>query len=423
MRDLYSDDYASVAGAGADRLIPDGARRLAGAAVFVALIGAMGLWAYRLGTRDAAEVPIIRAMEGPARVAAGGSGRPPGGAPGSRGERGARRPPAPLPRDGRGGRARAEALAAEDGPQGELVLAAPRCWPSGRRARPATCRCRRRRRRRTWRCSPAAEAARPRRRGRGRAAEAAEPAARSRPAPLPSTGRATCVRRPAKPAPARPPAAAPPRRRGGRPAPRRPPPAAREVAAPGAARLVQLGAFDSEEITRKAWRSWSRGTATCSASKSLYVERTTANARVFYRLRVAGFENTDQTRRDVRGAAGPRHRLHPGDAAVDGAARRHLRLRRAGPDRGGAALLRGGRALGLHPLRAQRRGPGAAAPADRRPARQRRARRAGADRPGGRPGRADARPGLAGVAAGARRMRAAARTRGCGRGRCACATG
>ena len=33
------------------------------------------------------------------------------------------------------------------------------------------------------------------------------------------------------------------------------------------------------------------------ASKSLYVERATGNARVFYRLRVAGFENTDQTRR------------------------------------------------------------------------------------------------------------------------------
>ena len=28
----------------------------------------MGLWAYRLGTRDAAEVPIIRAMEGPTRI-------------------------------------------------------------------------------------------------------------------------------------------------------------------------------------------------------------------------------------------------------------------------------------------------------------------------------------------------------------------
>ena len=32
------------------------------------------------------------------------------------------------------------------------------------------------------------------------------------------------------------------------------------------------------------------------SSKNLYVERSTSNARVFYRLRVAGFENTEQTR-------------------------------------------------------------------------------------------------------------------------------
>ena len=65
---------------------------------------------------------------------------------------------------------------------------------------------------------------------------------------------------------------------------------------PGA-RLVQLGAFDSEEITRKAWdAAGGHATATCSSSKSLYVERTTANARVFYRLRVAGFASTEETR-------------------------------------------------------------------------------------------------------------------------------
>ncbi len=36
--------------------------------MFLGLVAAMGLWSYRLGTRDAAEVPIIRAMEGPARI-------------------------------------------------------------------------------------------------------------------------------------------------------------------------------------------------------------------------------------------------------------------------------------------------------------------------------------------------------------------
>ena len=62
-------------------------------------------------------------------------------------------------------------------------------------------------------------------------------------------------------------------------------------------RLVQLGAFDSEEITRKAWSQLvAAQPRPALASKSLYVERTTANARVFYRLRVAGFTNSEQTR-------------------------------------------------------------------------------------------------------------------------------
>ena len=61
-------------------------------------------------------------------------------------------------------------------------------------------------------------------------------------------------------------------------------------------RLVQLGAFDSEAITRKAWDQLVARNPDLLASKSLYIERTTANARVFYRLRVAGFTNTDQTR-------------------------------------------------------------------------------------------------------------------------------
>ena len=96
------------------------------------------------------------------------------------------------------------------------------------------------------------------------------------------------------------------------------------------ARLVQLGAYDSEAITRQAWNQLVARNRDLLGAKNLYIERTTANARVFYRLRVAGFENTDQTRRDVRGAARARRRLHPGDVAVDDGARGHPRLRRAG---------------------------------------------------------------------------------------------
>jgi hypothetical protein len=57
-----------------------------------------------------------------------------------------------------------------------------------------------------------------------------------------------------------------------------------------------LGAFDSEAITRRAWQNLVARNPDLLASKSLYIERTTSNARVFYRLRVAGFDDTEQTR-------------------------------------------------------------------------------------------------------------------------------
>ena len=43
--------------------------QMAGAASSVALVVALGLWGYRLAVRDIAGVPVIRALEGPARVA------------------------------------------------------------------------------------------------------------------------------------------------------------------------------------------------------------------------------------------------------------------------------------------------------------------------------------------------------------------
>ena len=41
MRDHYGDDYESVAGDDADRLIPNGVRKLTGAAVFIGLVGGL----------------------------------------------------------------------------------------------------------------------------------------------------------------------------------------------------------------------------------------------------------------------------------------------------------------------------------------------------------------------------------------------
>jgi hypothetical protein len=302
MSDIYGDDYDSVTGPDSSGLLPAGAMRAAGAIVFLGLITGMSFWAYRLGTRDAAEVPIIRAMEGPARV------QPvdPGGLQAAHQglEVNSVLSGAPLEVDAAANVTLAPppmTLAEEDGPQGELVIEAPALFdavevlgedelrlpvqedgpdvagfiPEGTPEplevlpemvesaaveAPET--------------APVVTDLRP----RGRPANlaratapvqtAAAPAAQP-PAPVPA----------AAPAPAPQVAAAP-----------------REVTGLSAGtRLIQLGAFDSEVLTRQVWDQLARQHADLLGGKSLFVERATANARVFYRLRVAGFENTDQT--------------------------------------------------------------------------------------------------------------------------------
>jgi hypothetical protein len=310
MSELYGDEYDSVS-AGGGRLIPSGLRRLAGAALFLGLIAALGIWAYRLGTRDAAEVPIIRAMEGPARV----QPEDPGGlraahqglevnavlagAPAPVPETAAPLAPAPSP------------LADEDAPQGELVVGPPPITPEAELAAGEDLRMPL-----PDEGSPvagpdaAADAATP---------EAAPPATTIATAPI--VAAAIAEARAAADAAAGVDGAAPavePEAVAGAPGPRplrRPsnlppatarataaeaapaPPAAREVErVASGARLLQLGAFDSEAITRQAWNVLVSRHPDLLGAKSLYVERTTANARVFYRLRVAGFETADQTR-------------------------------------------------------------------------------------------------------------------------------
>lgn len=323
MRDLYSDDFESVAAEGADRLIPEGLRRATGALVFLGVIAVMGVWAWRLGTRDASEVPIIRAMEGPARVQPADPGGLQaahqglevnavlGGAPETAAKPAGVVPPArPAP----------PALAAEDAPQGELVASAPQALTEkvlgqvaseltvpdegapGMQVQPilpsdatpddssldgapldegetlggadadaaaAT-------------DAPAADV-RPRNRPAGlQVARATRPAATPA-APTATSLEQTAAKPVASPAPTRTPAASV---------------ATSEVTSvQSGARLVQLGAFDSEEITRKAWSALVAKNPDLLSSKSLYVERTTSNARVFYRLRVAGFQSADDTRR------------------------------------------------------------------------------------------------------------------------------
>ncbi len=306
MRDLYGDDYESVAVGGDAALIPSGMRRMAGAAVFLGLVAALGLWSYRLGTRDAAEVPIIRAMEGPTRI----EPADPGGLMAA--HQGlevngvlAGKPAHMTAADGKAPVARA-ALAAEDSAQGELVVAAPAAMAErvvaelGELQMPVA--------------EPADEdavalggpeaggAAMPD--GEEELATDADAETPAIAGPRPMNRPANLVVARAKPPAAVVVAAATPQAAVAKVAATPAPAPVAKTATKGhevaglqkGTRLVQLGAFDSEAITRQAWDQLVSRNPDLLSSKSLYIERTTANARVFYRLRVAGFTNTDQTR-------------------------------------------------------------------------------------------------------------------------------
>ncbi len=290
MRDLYSDDYDSVAEDGTARLIPARMRKAAGAAVFLGLVAALAVWSWNLGTRDAAEVPIIRAMEGPARI----EPEDPGG------ERASHQGlevnsvlagnPEPAPRTAAVAEPPPSALSAEDGPQGDLVAIAPAtpedvvtdgledASPEAVAPGPAIST--------TSLAALVAEAVGP--------AETLGAEEEGDPALEPGASAANRPRvRPVglRAAPVAASGAAAPAAAG--------PAAPREVAAGGlgaGTRMVQLGAYDSEDLTREAWASLVARHGALLASKSLYVERATSNARVFYRLRVAGFDSTDETR-------------------------------------------------------------------------------------------------------------------------------
>lgn len=303
MSELYGDRYDSVTG-GPDRLFSETLRRSLGAALFIGLVGAMGYWAYSLGTRDAADVPIIRAMEGPSRIQPVDPGGLTAAHQGLEVNAVLAGVPAPEPRVDAPVAPAPVLLTPEDGPQGELVLAAPVAlavpeetdalrMPLGEDVAPGG-------------IAPALEALAPETvapetpatpsledaiaaailaeaAGNGavtptQAATAVEAAASgTRPMRRPSN---LVVAR-ANLAPSETPTVAP---------------LLREVASvPEGARLVQLGAYDSEALTREAWSRLVAAHGDLLADKSLFVERTTSNARVFYRLRVAGFAGTAQS--------------------------------------------------------------------------------------------------------------------------------
>lgn len=309
MAQLYGDEY-DYAAADDGRLIPGRARRLAGAVVFLALIGSMGLWAYRLGTRDAAEVPIIRAMEGPSRIQPADPGGLRAAHQGLEVNSVLAGKPAAASASGAAAALAPSALSEEDGPQGELVIAAPTVLaaealaagedlplpPSDDAEDEAIA---------LIEAPTAVAAIDPANSsavvdealGAALAVDPAAPAAVAEAGPAP-------MRRPANLVLARaaaPTATATPAVAVAKPAPKPAETAAakpqtRETAsAKAGSRMVQLGAFDSEALARQAWNILASTNRDLLGSKSLYVERTTANARVFYRLRVAGFDSQSQT--------------------------------------------------------------------------------------------------------------------------------
>lgn len=66
---------------------------------------------------------------------------------------------------------------------------------------------------------------------------------------------------------------------------------------PPGTRLVQFGAFDSPEIAREQWTKLSARFAEFLGDKERVIEEATSGGRVFYRLRAHGFSDLSESRR------------------------------------------------------------------------------------------------------------------------------
>lgn len=249
-----------------------------GAAVSLALVAAIVVWAYKLGIRDARDIPVLKALDSPVRVRpdnpggteiahqglevngilAGGEAATPAEtvlAPASApltdedvplaqlepvtAETEVRLPPADPA---------AAAPAADDAAEAEVTLeellqqalepdgdALPRSAPPRPRLRPAGLR------------APAA---------------AIIPAATVDAGPVTAAGS----------------------------------PGAQQLAGTPGARLVQLGAFDSESAADEQWRRYVAAHGDLLGNRDRAIQRAESNGRVFYRLRVVGFaDDNDQS--------------------------------------------------------------------------------------------------------------------------------
>ncbi|HEY0213618.1 MAG TPA: SPOR domain-containing protein [Paenirhodobacter sp.] len=66
---------------------------------------------------------------------------------------------------------------------------------------------------------------------------------------------------------------------------------------PADARVAQIGAFDTVEIARAEWNRVAARTGAAMAGKSRIIQEAQANGRTFYRLRVAGFDGVEASRK------------------------------------------------------------------------------------------------------------------------------
>ena len=64
---------------------------------------------------------------------------------------------------------------------------------------------------------------------------------------------------------------------------------------PEGTRLIQLGAFDSEAVARRQWDQISGRHGDLLGGKDYYVQKIDRSGRTFYRLRVAGYANKQET--------------------------------------------------------------------------------------------------------------------------------
>lgn len=274
MEDIYQDDYSSAAGHDRLKFLPTAVRRGVSAVVFLSLVGGLGLWSYRLGSRDAREVPVIQAMQGPARVQPDDPGGMKAAHQGQELNSVLEGTGAPVARQTAEATPVPVSLTEEDGPQGDLLMAAPAQLVADVLAEAAA----------QGGLNPTpSEANGNFVESSGNDGETSIEVASIADDPVSLTGFRPRSRSSALGA--------------AKASSGTVQNTAREVSnVSSGARLVQLGAFDSEAITRETWASLVSKNRDLLENKSLYIERTTNNARVFYRLRVAGFQSSSETR-------------------------------------------------------------------------------------------------------------------------------